>query len=53
MKTIKSYIIQMSKIVAPLALALAVLTANSTCICFTNQPKEPDSLRKYKIDKHS
>lgn len=37
--------------VAPLALALAVITANSTCICFSNQPTPPEQLNKYKAVK--
>lgn len=38
-----------SKFVAPLALALAIMTANSTCYCFTYQPDVPKSLDKYRV----
>lgn len=37
--------------IAPLALALAVITANSTCIAFSNQPTPPAQLNKYKANK--
>ena len=40
------FITKASEIVAPLALALAVMTANSTCFFFTYQPEVPNSLQK-------
>lgn len=33
--------------IAPLALALAVASANATCYIFTYQPEEPKSLKSY------
>ena len=38
---------RLSSIAAPLALALAVVTANSTCWWFTYQPDVPDTMKKY------
>lgn len=40
-----------TKNVAPLALALAVLTANATCYFFTFQPDVPNELKNI-ITKH-
>lgn len=37
--------------VAPLALLLAVFTANSTCIAFSNQPTPPEQLNRFKAVK--
>lgn len=45
---ILSLINKTSKFVAPLALTLAIMTANSTCYCFTHQPDVPKSLDKYR-----
>lgn len=39
---------KVTKYIAPLALALAVITANSTCICFSNQPTPPEQLSKFR-----
>ncbi len=36
-----------AKMIAPLVLALAVSTANTTCLFFTYQPEEPESMKKY------
>ena len=36
------------EIVAPLALAMAIMTANSTCYFFSYQPDLPKSLDKYR-----
>lgn len=38
-----------SKFMAPFALALAIMTANSTCYFFTCQPNVPKSLDKYRM----
>jgi cyclic lactone autoinducer peptide len=38
-----------SKIIAPFALALAIMTANSTCFFFSYQPDVPKSLDKYRM----
>ena len=46
-KTLK----KIAGVVAPLALALAVVTANSTCIAFSNQPTPPEALNKHKAVK--
>lgn len=43
-----SIISKAGKFVAPFALALAVMTANSTCFFFTCQPDVPKSLDKYR-----
>lgn len=40
------------KMIAPLVLALAVSTANTTCLIFTYQPKEPENLKKYRTCFH-
>lgn len=48
MKTnLKDSELKLSSVVAPLALALAVSTANSTCWYYTYQPKAPAGLSKY------
>lgn len=44
-----SIISKAGKITAPLALALAIMTANSTCYFFTHQPDVPRSLDKYRM----
>lgn len=50
MKNKLSYLInKTSKFAAPLALALAIMTANSTCYFFTYQPDVPKSLDKYRV----
>lgn len=36
------------EIVAPLAMVMAIMTANSTCYFFTCQPDVPKSLDKYR-----
>lgn len=41
-------LIQLGKIVAPLAMAMAIFTANSTCYFFSYQPDTPKSLDKYR-----
>lgn len=41
MKFLKYAFVKLSAVVAPLALALAVLTANSTCFFLSYQPDEP------------
>lgn len=38
-----------SRLVAPFALALAIMTANSTCYFFSYQPDVPKSLDKYRM----
>lgn len=43
---LKKYITKAAGVVAPLALALAVMTANATCYFFTYQPEVPKSLKK-------
>lgn len=45
---LKKLITKSTEVVAPLALALAVMTANSTCFFFTYQPEVPESLKKYR-----
>ncbi len=37
------------KVAAPFALAMAILTANSTCYFFTYQPDTPKCLDKYRM----
>lgn len=46
MKYMKAAFVQLSAVVAPLALALAVLTANSTCFFLSYQPDEPANMRQ-------
>lgn len=38
-----------SRLVAPFALALAIMTANSTCYFFSYQPDVPKGLDKYRM----
>lgn len=44
-----SIISKAGKITAPLALALAIMTANSTCYFFSYQPDVPQGLEKYRM----
>lgn len=37
----------LSHILAPLMLALAIVTVNSTCWCFTFQPEVPKELERF------
>jgi cyclic lactone autoinducer peptide len=46
---VKTFLAKMSKMVAPLALALAVLTANSTCFFLSYQPNEPERLKEIRF----
>ncbi len=46
MKQLKRLFETVSRFAAPLALGLAVLTANSTCFCLSYQPEEPACLKK-------
>lgn len=48
MKNIKTTIANRLVAIAPLALALAIMTANSTCFVFTHQPTPPLGLTKYR-----
>lgn len=48
MKEFKSIMRRVVGAIAPMALALAVYTANSTCLFFSYQPKEPAALQRYK-----
>lgn len=43
------FINKISKYAAPFALALAIMTANSTCFFFTCQPDVPKSLDKFRL----
>lgn len=45
MKVIKSVFVRLSSVAAPLALAMAFLTANSTCFFLSYQPDEPACIR--------
>lgn len=46
MKTLKNKLCLMSVFLAPLALALAHLTSNSTCFFLSYQPDEPANLKE-------
>lgn len=46
MKTLKNTFRLMSVFLAPLALALAHLTSNSTCFFLSYQPDEPANLKE-------
>ncbi len=46
MKTQKNTLHIMSAFFAPLALALALLTSNSTCFFLSYQPDEPANLKE-------
>lgn len=45
MKVIKRVFIRLSAVAAPLALAMAFLTASSTCFFLSYQPDEPACIR--------
>ncbi len=45
--TLSSFIVKSTKFIAPLALALAVTTANTTCLVFTYQPEAPENLKDF------
>lgn len=51
MKKITVILSKMMKFSAPLALALAILSANSACYYFTYQPEVPSSLDRYRRNK--
>ena len=51
--TMAHLVTRVSKLIAPLALALAITTANATCYIFTYQPKEPESLKLYRASHKS
>ena len=46
MKTRKNTLHMMGAFLAPLALALAFLTSNSTCFFLPSQPDEPANLKE-------
>lgn len=46
MKILKTAFIHLSSLAAPLALAMAFLTANSTCFFLSYQPDEPSGIRE-------
>lgn len=48
MKKITKFLVRLVSAAAPLSLALAILTSNSTCYWFTHQPDVPASLARYK-----
>ena len=48
MKKISFILSKVMKFSAPLALALAILTANSACYYFSYQPDVPRSLDRYR-----
>jgi cyclic lactone autoinducer peptide len=48
-KRLSNVLNKVSRIVAPLTLALAIITANSTCYFFSYQPDVPQCLKKYCI----
>lgn len=47
-KTLVYLITITSKLIAPLALALAVMSSNATCFFFTYQPDVPKDIEKYR-----
>lgn len=49
MKQLKRLFETVSRFAAPLAMGLAILTANSTCFCFSYQPEEPEGLKKMQL----
>ena len=49
MKQLKRLFEAVSRFVAPLAMGLAILTANSACFYFTYQPEEPACLKKIQL----
>ena len=46
-RTLKLFLRKISCMVAPVAFALAVMTVNATCWCFTYQPDVPHELNCY------
>lgn len=49
MKRLNKLFVLISHLAAPLALTLAILTANSTCFYLSHQPDEPDGLKSAKL----
>lgn len=47
MKKLKTVLVRVSQIAASAAMALAVLTVNSTCYCYSYQPDIPQALKKH------
>ena len=47
MMKLKTVLVRVSQIVASAAMALAVLTVNSTCYCYSYQPDIPQALKKH------
>lgn len=45
MKKCKKLLLKCSRMLAPLAMALAVVTVNSTCFFYTYQPEVPEKLK--------
>lgn len=46
MRLLKTALIRLSSLAAPLALAMAIMTANSTCFFLSYQPDEPSCLHE-------
>ncbi len=53
MKKIKTFLSCAFTVVAPMALALAVMTANSAYFFFSYQPDKPEGLQRYKLGHRS
>ena len=47
MMKLKTVLVRVSQIVASAAMALAVLTVNSTCYFYSYQPDIPQALKKH------
>lgn len=51
MKKMREQLIHWSKALAAVALVVATVTSNVTCICFTHQPDVPPAMDKYRYHK--
>ncbi len=43
-----NFMMKLLSIMSSMAFLFSILAANSTCFYYTYQPKEPDSLKKFK-----
>lgn len=48
MKKLGTLLARWSKVIAPMALVVATLTSNATCVFFSHQPDVPPAMEKYR-----
>lgn len=51
MKKLGTLLMCWSKVIAPMALMVATLTSNTTCVFFSHQPNVPPAMDKYRHHK--